>query len=212
MAKSTEANDVITITKPNIKRIRFEIEGTAPYAQHKFSAETMDTMRKKQEAGSTANKGKKKDPKDFERCYRNATYLTKDGKYGINATAFRLAAISACRLIGFKMTLAKLALFVDADAYDAETGTPMVLFTKGAPQMDVRQARNSSGVVDLRSRPLWQPGWRAVVTMAYDADVFTAKDVANLMLRIGQQVGIGEGRPDSTKSAGIGWGTFKIVS
>jgi len=27
---------------------------------------------------------------------------------------------------------------------------------------------------------------------------------------VGLQVGIGEGRPDSRDSAGLGWGTFKL--
>lgn len=37
-----------------------------------------------------------------------------------------------------------------------------------------------------------------------------AVDVANLMNRVGAQVGIGEGRPDSKNSAGMGWGLFSI--
>jgi hypothetical protein len=32
----------------------------------------------------------------------------------------------------------------------------------------------------------------------------------NLMLRAGQQVGIGEGRPDSPNSNGLGWGRFAL--
>jgi hypothetical protein len=35
--------------------------------------------------------------------------------------------------------------------------------------------------------------------------------VTNLMQRVGLQVGIGEGRPDSRESAGLGWGTFAIA-
>jgi hypothetical protein len=48
------------------------------------------------------------------------------------------------------------------------------------------------------------------VRVQYDADQFTATDAANLMTRVGAQVGIGEGRPDSKMSAGMGWGTFKL--
>ena len=36
------------------------------------------------------------------------------------------------------------------------------------------------------------------------------QDVTNLLMRVGQQVGIGEGRPDSKNSAGMGWGTFNV--
>jgi hypothetical protein len=31
-------------------------------------------------------------------------------------------------------------------------------------------------------------------------------------MRVGIQVGICEGRPDSKNSAGMGWGTFKLVN
>lgn len=40
--------------------------------------------------------------------------------------------------------------------------------------------------------------------------MFSHNDIVNLMMRVGQQVGIGEGRPDSKNSAGMGWGLFDI--
>jgi hypothetical protein len=42
--------------------------------------------------------------------------------------------------------------------------------------------------------------------------MLTADDVTNLINRVGLQVGIGEGRPDSKDSAGIGLGLFEIVN
>ena len=36
-------------------------------------------------------------------------------------------------------------------------------------------------------------------------------EVRNLLVRAGVQVGIGEGRPYSKKSYGMGWGTFEVV-
>jgi ribosomal protein S17 len=52
--------------------------------------------------------------------------------------------------------------------------------------------------------------WSAKVKIRWDADQFTVEDVSNLLARVGQQVGIGEGRPDSKNSAGMGWGTFDV--
>ncbi len=77
--------------------------------------------------------------------------------------------------------------------------------------MDVRPGRNANGGVDLRARPMWPEGWRANVTFRWDADQFSATDVANLLARAGIQVGVGEGRPDSKMSAGVGWGQFEIA-
>jgi len=59
---------------------------------------------------------------------------------------------------------------------------------------------------------LWKPGWRADVRVTFDADMFEPIDVANLLMRAGLQVGVGEGRNDSKKSCGMGWGSFRLVS
>jgi hypothetical protein len=54
--------------------------------------------------------------------------------------------------------------------------------------------------------------WSATLRVKFDADQFTVTDVVNLLSRAGGQVGIGEGRPDSKESAGMGWGTFRILT
>ena len=58
---------------------------------------------------------------------------------------------------------------------------------------------------------MFREGWEADVRIRYDGDQFTASDVVNLLARAGLQVGIGEGRPDSKKSTGMGWGLFEIA-
>ena len=138
-------------------------------------------------------------------------HKTAEGWCGIPAPAFRNAMISACRVVGFQMTRAKLALFVVPDGFDAEDGTPLVRITKGEPIYTELAVKNETGVCDLRPRPMWREGWEAVVRIKYDADMFTLTDVANLLMRAGAQVGIGEGRPDSRKSCGIGWGIFDLI-
>jgi hypothetical protein len=40
--------------------------------------------------------------------------------------------------------------------------------------------------------------------------MFTPEHVAALLQRAGMQVGIGEGRPDSKRSVGQGWGLFTV--
>jgi hypothetical protein len=71
--------------------------------------------------------------------------------------------------------------------------------------------RNKSGVADLRVRPMWRE-WHVRLTVRYDADQFTESDVVNLFHRAGLQVGIGEGRPFSKESNGLGYGTFTLAS
>ena len=201
----------ITIAPPKIKIAEFGIRGVAPYVQNKFSQKAREQMHAKQAAGSTAKKGAKREAKDFQAAYEGAMHKTAEGWCGIPAPAFRNAMISACRVVGFQMTRAKLALFVVPDGFDVEDGTPLVRITKGEPIYTELAVKNETGVCDLRPRPMWREGWEAVVRIKYDADMFTLPDVANLLMRAGTQVGIGEGRPDSRKSCGIGWGIFDLI-
>ena len=203
-------SDVVRIPPPNIEEASFTITGEAPYVQHKFSEKARKQMRAKQEMGSVANKGKKREPKDFQAQYDGALHRDRQGHYGIPCGAFRNALISACRLVNFKMTIGKLSLFVHADGFDKDDGTPLTRITKGKPHIAEHAVRLETGVADVRVRPMWDEGWQAKVRIRYDADQFSLADVTNLFMRVGMQVGIGEGRPDSKKSAGMGWGLFKL--
>lgn len=199
------------IQPPKFEVASLHIKGIAPYVQHKFSQKSMNTMIETQKLGSQSKKGRTRDPKDFDAVYKAAMHKAREGWYGIPASAFRNAAISACRTVGFKMTIAKLSLFVEADGYD-EDGTALVKITKGEPFPHYATARNDNGSTDVRCRPMWKEGWEARVRVRWDADQFSASDVVNLFSRIGLQVGVGEGRPDSRMSAGLGWGMFEIVA
>lgn len=200
----------LEIKAPKFEIIELRIEGTAPLVMHKFSAKARQQIIATQEGGSVAgSKRGKREPKDFNAVYEGARHLSRQGWDGIPAGAFRNAMISACRTVGYKMTHAKLAAFVLADGFEADDGTPLIRIF-GTPKKHTTYARNDNGSVDIRVRPMWEE-WHAIVKIRFDADMFSAEDVANLMMRVGMQVGIGEGRPDSKNSAGMGWGTFTIA-
>lgn len=198
----------VTIKPANIQTVVFNIRGTAPLVQARFSkkAELMAKMAE----GSTAKNRRERKARDYEQEMKDAMHVSSEGWQGLPAPAFRAAMISACRLVGFKMTLAKLSVFVEHDGIDALDGLPLIKFD-GTPEINTMHTRNATGVVDVRSRPMWRE-WSAKVRIRYDADQFTLTDVTNLMQRVGMQVGIGEGRPDSRSSAGLGWGTFELVN
>lgn len=206
----TETRREVVISAPNMRTAIFRIVGTAPYVQARFSQKAMLQMADKMRAGSASKKGKARPARDFEDDYRQAQHVSAEGWRGIPAGAFRNAMISACRLVGFKMTLGKLSVFVEADGFDAVDGVPLVRIV-GEPEKQEMHVRNATGVVDIRVRPMWRE-WSAEVRIRYDEDQFTHQDVANLLNRVGQQVGIGEGRPDSKSSAGLGWGLFEIAT
>jgi hypothetical protein len=200
----------ISIAAPNFQTAVFRLIGTAPYVQHKFSQKSREIMRATQESGSRSRKGQKREPKDFKANYEAAMYKSREGWHGVPASCFRNAMISACRMVGFKMTHAKLSVFVEADGFDSDDGSPLVKISKGKPHYHEAYVRNATGVVDLRARPMWDEGWEIKLRVKFDGDQFTLTDVANLLSRAGYG-GIGDGRPDSKDSAGVGWGTFTIA-
>lgn len=200
----------ITITPPNMAELHTTIIGTAPLMIARFSQKSMLAMLEKHQAGSQANKRKAKAARDLDADFNGARHISREGWDGIHAGAFRAAMISACRLVGFKMTLAKLSLFVHADGYDSVDRTPLVRIVGPDPVRSEMPVRNATGVMDIRIRPVWQE-WQVNLRLRYDADQFQAADVMNLLARVGMQVGIGEGRPDSRESAGIGFGLFRIA-
>ena len=207
-AKQKQSPVSVTIKPPNFQTAVFELVGTAPYVQLTFSEKKIEGIRRKHEEGPRRKKGEARVPRNFEEEYRQSMYVSREGWHGIPASAFRKGAISVCRVKGFKMTLAKLCLFVVADGFDAKSGKPMVRILKGQPRMHVGPVRNANGSTDLRSRAMWEQ-WEFKLRMRYDADMFSLEDVTNLVLDMGVRAGVGEGRPDSRDSAGMGWGTFR---
>ena len=208
--EETPPSRASSISAPRMAMITVPIKNAAgsPLVIHAFSAKARATMRESQELGSVGKKRKPKDPKDFNAAYHAARHISKEGWDGASAATFRNAAISACRLCGYKMTLGKLSVFVEADGVSAADGTPLVRI-HGEPVPFEAVVRNQTGVADIRVRPRWDE-WSANLRIRFDREQFSDEDVINLLVRAGMQCGIGEGRPDSSNSFGLGWGLFEI--
>ena len=206
-----QAGVSVTIKAPNFSIGEFVIVGNAPLVIHRFSAKTKQQMKEKMEIGKAAGSKKNRDPKSTDAIFDEARYVSRDGWDGFHAGAIRNALISACRLVGFKMTLAKMSLFVLADGVDRdEPQIPLIriLGTEAVKQEDMARVETGQPYVTVRAA---YHGWSAKLRIRWDADQFTTSDVSNLLMRVGLQVGIGEGRPDSKNSAGMGWGTFELA-
>jgi hypothetical protein len=194
----------VAIAPPNVVRAQFRIRGASPLVIAAFSAKAQATIKAKHEAGSTSTSKRKRDARDFSADVREALHVSTEGWHGFNATGLKLALVSACRTVGFKMTIAKLGLFVQAEGVDRASGVPLLRIHSPKPyEENISPTRNATGVFDLRARPMWRE-WHMEPRISYDADLFTLSDVANLLMRAGAQVGIGEGRPDSKESCGCG--------
>lgn len=201
----------VAIKPPQFRTAVFHVKGIAPLVIHRFSAKTKEQMKQKMETGKAASSKKNREARSTDDLYNEARYISREGWDGFHAASIRNAMISACRLVGFKMTLAKLSVFVEADGVDKlEPQIPLIrIIGKPIKQEDMARVETGQPYVTVRAA---YHDWAADITIRWDADQFTVEDVSNLLSRVGLQVGIGEGRPDSKNSAGMGWGLFEIAS
>lgn len=199
----------VVIKPPRFELATVLLRSTAPYIQNRFANYKQLEMIEKQKAGSSMAKTRKaKPPKDFEKGYRGSMHISQEGWHGIPATALRNAMIEACRLTEIDMIRAKMCLRIVQDGLDAENLEPLVKI-KGEPRMHIDRVRIGINQTDLLPRAMFEQ-WEARVTIQWDADVFSAQDVVNLIARAGWQVGIGAGRPLSKMSGGTGKGTWEV--
>ncbi len=213
-AKKKTETGIIEIRRPNFAIAEFEIVGNAPFVSNKFSNEAKNQMREGMALGGKAKgrtKAAERPPKDFKGDFRGSMHKSAEGWYGIPATAFKAAIVRACSHVGIEMTRAKQCLFVVNDGLDEEGVTPLVKFTHGEPEYFEAYTRNANGSPDIRARGKWAPGWRVILRVKYDADQFTPTTIGNLIMRAGVSVGVGAGRPLSTMSCGMDWGTFELA-
>lgn len=201
----------VRIKAPDIRLAKFEITGTTPLVVHRFSTKAKKEMLDKMIKPPARGAKPERKPLDQEAQYNEARYMSKDGWDGFNAAAVRCAMISACRLTNAKMTLAKLSIFIEADGLDKDEPQYNLVRIYGDRQRLDAIGRLDSGAPNPVSRPMYFP-WRATLRIRYDADQFKLDEVANLLNRVGQQVGLCEGRYDSKNSAGQGWGCFALTS
>lgn len=199
----------VLIAPPNFQYATVQIVGMSPYVMNKMSSTNRKKMMDNQMSGQRSKKGAKREPKNFDAVYKGAMHVSRAGWLGIPASSFRTAMISACRVVGFQMTKAKLCVFVEGDDIDADDGQPLIKI-KGTPRRRDMAVKLADGSTDILARPFFDE-WSAAVRLKWDGDMFSASDVLNLLARVGQQVGIGAGRPDSKNSCGMGWGTFAIA-
>lgn len=199
----------VAIPAPKFQTAVFKVKGTAPLVIHRFSKKVKEQMIQKMETGKAASSKKNREAKNADDLFNESRYVSNEGWDGFNASAVRKAMISACRLVNFKMTLAKLSIFCVQDGWDAqEPQIPLVrIYGKAIRQDDPAIVSTGERYVTVRAA---YHDWRSQIKIRWDADQFTVDDIYNLLSRVGLQVGLCEGRPDSKDSAGMGWGLFEV--
>lgn len=137
--KSAKTETVHEIIKaPRIETATFCIKGVSPLVIHRMSQKYKNEMRQKMLEGNSAKSKKKREPVVLEDIFEAARYRASKGWDGLHAGAVRNALISACKLVNFKMTLAKLSIFVMEDGWDTtEPQIPLIRIYGTPIQQDV---------------------------------------------------------------------------
>jgi hypothetical protein len=202
----------VQIEKPKFEVATFPIIGTSPLVICRFSTRVIHGITA--EHGKPGGRGRSTRGKkviDHKLIYEECRYRNSEGWEGFHASAPRNAMISACRLVGFKMTIAKLSVFTMPDGYDKdEPQIPLVRLYGCKPVMQQDAVRNTNtGQFSVTTRAAYHD-WKADLKIKWDTDQFSLGDIANLLQRVGTQIGFGCGRYDSPESAGMGWGLFEV--
>ena len=195
--KSVEIKDL------DIQTIEVHIKGTAPLIVHNFSAKSIRQIEEKQQGKA---KTKKHDERKPQEDYYNSMYCFEEGNYkrtGFPATGYKYNLVRAAKVIGMVMTDTQGAVFVRGT-----DGTDLVEI-KGEHRMRTDMIRLPNGSADVRYRAEY-PTWGATLVIDYNAGVVSAEQIVALVKAGGFAAGIGEWRPQKSKTGS--YGTYTVVA
>jgi hypothetical protein len=136
---------------------------------------------------------------------RSPLFKSKEGWYGIPASAFRSACIQmhneVSKKLGFRLSSSRLPIFVLPDGQDERNGEALVRITKGKPEDFVLLHGERTCT---RKIPTWRAGWKARLRLKYDACVMKEVDVFNTIECAGATIRVGDWRS-------MGWGAFSTM-
>lgn len=179
---------LLTIPAIQIRPGTITVVGDSPLIVHKWSEKAKEMMLKKQ----TQAARQRKEAKDPQEDYLGSLYHLDGGGYGFPATAFKSAAISACRFVeGITMTEARGAFHVEGELVPID-GTPI-------PRRDM--VRVGMGTADIRYRGEFTE-WAATIRLVFNSRVLSPEQIVNLFNVAGFGVGVGEWRPEKQGSYG----------
>lgn len=189
--KIIEVKTPMDIPSLDIRLMTVKIIGDSSLIVHKFSEKTKRQMADKQ-TGKASQGRQFKDP---EEEFENSLHRLPDGGYGFPAIAFKCAAVTACTSLNKTLTktAARQAFHVMGDMVRIE-GTPK-------PRQDMVRVGPSKSA-DIRYRGEFLT-WSCMLEIRYNARVFSAAQIVNLLNTAGFGVGIGEWRPEKNGQNGL---------
>jgi hypothetical protein len=179
---ATETTKTVELPRPDIRTLLVRVVGDTSLIVHNWSVkakkEILDAQQGKAKSG-------KKAPKDPEAECKAALYLTRDGKPGIQASAFKMAMVRAANDAQLTMTEARRMCFVCGD----------IIPVNGKWKMREDMVRNKTGVADIRFRPEFVD-WSVDLEIRYNSGITTVERILNMLNIAGFSVGVAEWRPE----------------
>lgn len=194
-------SDSIVIPLPKRTTIKLKIRNSPgiPLVCNRKTKRAMDRIRNKQLMQGTVGKEKK----DIQILFEESMHRV-NGTYGFPGSGIKNAIVAAGPIGGITMTfLKKAGIYVIGD---------IVPFTKfSEPKMrDEDFLPVGRGGLDWRIRSQFDE-WEMELTILFNANMISKEQIVNLVDLAGFHIGIGEGRPNSKRTAGCGWGLFEVV-
>lgn len=211
-----EATEHIRISPIQRAQFQLEIIGLGELATNRFGAELLNKAKKADEHDSqptVVKKGGVASMSELRQACKTAAYVSTEGWYGVKTTALRTALVNAAPFLkGLTKKTASYAIWIVPDGYDTTDGTPLIrIYTDQAtPEEWITPVRNpSTKGANLRGRPRWKR-WSMKPTISIVTSLVNLEQFGQL-LNLAGLGGIGEGRPASKDSCGIGMGMFEVV-
>lgn len=194
----------LVVTPPNYEYITVKVRGVpgSQLVMNRFSEKT-----KKQLEEMDQNKKRAHDKRNPSQEAKDALYLMPgegEESYGLPAAGFKKGMVQVAKDMPGKAingALIMRQIFVHSDV-----GRLVRINTKSGWRMREDMVRLKNRSPQLRYRPEFED-WEATLRIRYDADVFDAQSVINLLSRAGGGIGWGEMRPEK----GYDCGMYEIV-
>lgn len=176
------------------ERSMFTISGLSPLIVHAWGSKAIRMIEDKQQKKEQQPKEAKDPQSEMDSCF----YPRTGKKHCIPAAAIKAAIVSAATSlddkINFSQKKIKQAVFVVGDMLELDASAPIM-------RTDMVRVGRMSKSADVRYRPMFET-WSCSFMVDYNASIYSAKQVAQLIEVAGFAVGICEWRPERGGSFG----------
>ena len=196
---SAGSTGVIEIERLTDAVLVVPIVGLTPYIPHKWSEKAKRAMPGHPDADSIKSTREKRNPKGEA----DACLYTLGKKLAIPATAFKAAAVGACRYFD-KPSMVECKQLLSIQGHGPEQLVPI----EGSKTLREDTPRNANGNADLRYRYAISD-WSCEIRVRYTPARISAKSILALLDAAGRG-GVGDWRPSAPKSCTGTFGTFRV--